>query len=62
MQSIKNAQLVNFELYDLKHDLGERHDLADKMPDRLKELSTQMIRKYREVQREGPTWDVPARN
>jgi arylsulfatase A len=56
---IKSAKLTSFELYNLKTDLGQQTDLADKEPAKLKELSDLLIAKYNEVQQQGPVWDVP---
>lgn len=58
--TIKTAKLVDFELYNLADDLGEQHNLAEKEPKRLKELSALLVKKYTEVQQEGPVWDAPA--
>lgn len=58
---IKSAKLVDFELYNLRNDLGEQQDLAEREPERLKELSAMLVKKYQEVQAEGPHWKVPLR-
>jgi arylsulfatase A len=58
-EAIKAAKLVKFELYNLKDDLGQTTDLAGKEPEKLKELSEQLVKKYDEVIAEGPMWDVP---
>jgi arylsulfatase A len=59
MEIIKSARLVAFELYNLKDDPGQTHDLSAAEPDRLRELSELLVQKYEEVQKEGRTWDVP---
>jgi len=59
-ETIKAAKLVKFELYNLKDDLGEKTDLAGREPGRLAELSALLVKKYTQVQGEGPVWDVPA--
>lgn len=56
MDIVKSAKLVNFELYNLREDLGEKKDLAAEQPARLKELSAMLVKKYQEVQAEGPVW------
>ncbi|MCH8858062.1 MAG: hypothetical protein IID54_00620 [Proteobacteria bacterium] len=61
MQVIKSAKLVGFELYNLRDDLSEKKDLAQKEPKRLEQLSAMLKKKYREVQLAGPTWNVPPR-
>jgi arylsulfatase A len=58
-EAIKAAKLVKFELYDLKDDLGQTTDLAEREPARLKELTALFVKKYEQVRDEGPVWDVP---
>jgi arylsulfatase A len=58
-EAIKAAKLVTFELYNLNDDLAQTTDLAEKEPERLKELSAMLVKKYEEVRDEGPVWDVP---
>jgi arylsulfatase A len=58
-EAIKAARLVKFELYNLKDDLAQTTDLAEQEPEKLKELSEQLVRKYDEVIAAGPLWDVP---
>lgn len=60
MRLIKSAKLTQFELYNLRSDLAEKVNLADREPDRLRELSAKLSRMYSEVITEGVTWDVPA--
>ncbi len=57
-QSIKHAELVGFELYNLRNDIGETTDLAEKEPQRLAELAAQMRAMYRQVREETPVWPV----
>lgn len=56
---IKAAKLNGFELYNLKTDLAQKHDLAATEPEKLKELSGLLVAKYQEVQKQGPVWKVP---
>jgi len=58
-EAIKAAKLVKFELYNLKDDLSQTTDLAEKEPARLKELTALFVKKYEQVRDEGPVWDVP---
>ena len=53
---IKTAELTTFELYNLRRDVGETTDLADKEPERLKAMSNQLRKLYREVRDESPVW------
>ena len=61
MALIKDAQLVDFELYNLASDLSQQHDLAASQPERVERLSRIMVDRYQEVQREGPAWEEPAK-
>lgn len=52
----KSAQLTNFELYNLKDDIGESKELAPTSAAKLNELRTLLAAKYQEVRAESPTW------
>jgi arylsulfatase A len=54
--SFKTAELKDFQLYDLRHDIGEATDLAQTRPEKLNELKSQLAAKYAEVRAESPTW------
>jgi arylsulfatase A len=56
MEIVKSAKLIQFELYNLHDDVGEKKDLAAEQPERLKELSSLLVKKYQEVQAEGHAW------
>jgi arylsulfatase A len=58
MKAIKTAELVAFELYNLKTDIGEKTDLAKSEPDRLARMSTAMKSLYHKVREESPVWDA----
>ena len=60
MQTIKQARLTEFELYDLRRDPGQQRNLAGVEPERLREYRQLLERKYAEVQREGRSWKVAA--
>jgi arylsulfatase A len=55
-QSIKRAELASFELYNLRNDVGETTDLAEKEPKRLEAMAAQLGKLYHEVRDEGPVW------
>jgi arylsulfatase A len=55
----KKAKLTSFELYNLRDDIGQKNDLAAKEPEKLKQLSAQLVKTYDEVQAEGPVWEEP---
>jgi arylsulfatase A len=61
MQVIKEARLGKMELYHLGKDLSQKEDLAEKQPEKVKELSRLLIERHREVQKEGETWEFPER-
>jgi arylsulfatase A len=52
----KGARLQKFELYNLRADLAEEHDVAATQPKVLAILSAQLIRTYAEMQEEAPDW------
>ena len=53
---IKTAKLTTFELYNLREDIGETTDLAEKEPQRLAAMSARLRKLYREVCEESPVW------
>jgi arylsulfatase A len=53
---MKKAELDRFELYNLKDDIAESKDLAEKEPEKLKTLTEQMRKLYDEIKKEGPMW------
>ncbi|QDU14492.1 Choline-sulfatase [Gimesia maris] len=55
---IKNAKLTKFELYNLKDDISEQHNLAWQEQKRLDKLKKKLVQKYAAVQKEGPVWDT----
>ena len=55
-QSIKRAELATFELYNLREDIAETTDLAEKETERLAAMSSQLKKLYREVRDESPVW------
>lgn len=56
MPMIKSAQLHKFELYNLRHDLPQRRDLADSEPERLAQLRQEMLAIHADVIQDGPIW------
>ena len=52
----KTAELITFELYNLRWDLGETTDLAEREPERLAEMSSQLRKLYYEIRAESPVW------
>jgi arylsulfatase A len=61
--NFKTAELKEFQLYNLRDDIGESHDLAQLQPAKLNEMRTLLAAKYLEVREESPiwpTWQPPA--
>jgi arylsulfatase A-like enzyme len=48
------------ELYNLRNDIGEKNDLAEKMPDKVKELHEQLVAWRKSVNAPMPTPNDPA--
>jgi arylsulfatase A len=53
---LANAELTEFELYDLKDDPKETTDLKDKEPARLAEMKQKLIAHNTAINTEGPDW------
>ena len=53
---LANAELTEFELYDLKADPRETTDLKDREPARFATLRDQLIKHNAAVEAEGPDW------
>ena len=53
---LANAELTEFELYNLKTDVKETTDLKDKEPQRFAALRDQLIRHNATIDAEGPDW------
>jgi hypothetical protein len=53
---LKTAELAQFELYNLREDIGETRDRAAEEPKRLKEMAATLQWLYREVRDESPVW------
>lgn len=54
--AIKSAELADYQLYHLKTDIGEQHDLAKDEPQRLQAMTQQLATMYRSVRDESPRW------
>ena len=51
------SDLTAFELYNLREDLSQKANLAAANPQKLEELSAQLLEKHRQVANEAPAWD-----
>lgn len=59
---LANAALDHFELYDLSHDTGEKHNLASQNADRVKAMTATMRTLHAEIAAEGAkSGNPPAR-
>ena len=52
----KTAELTTFELYNLRRDIGETTDLAEREPEPLAEMSARLRKLYYEIREESPVW------
>jgi arylsulfatase A len=52
----KTAELKDFELYNLREDIGEKNNLSSTQPAKLAEMKSLLAAKYQEVRQESPTW------
>ncbi len=55
---LADASLSKFELYNLRQDASEKHDLAPHEPARVAELSAKLKALHAEIKSEGPSWPV----
>ncbi len=53
---VGNDDLTRFELYDLKADPEEAHDLAVRQPERLAAMRAGLLKLDAEIRAEGPDW------
>ena len=53
---LADGALKKFELYNLKTDIAESNDLAEKEPAKLKSLQEKLLALHAEVKAEGPVW------
>lgn len=56
----KKAKIEKFELYNLREDLAEQHDVAKQHPETIAALAPKLVKLYTEMQREAPVWDEKA--
>ncbi len=53
---LSDSQLTTFELYNLKEDIAETNNLADKMPVELKALKRKLTPLHNQIAAESPNW------
>lgn len=59
MAVIAAEELTEFELYNLKSDLAQQHNLAATEAQRLQEMRKTLVARHREVREEGVKWQFP---
>jgi len=57
MEHIKNLTLENFELYDLKNDVGQENNIDYTTLDLGKQYKNQLVTRLKEIQQAGHYWD-----
>lgn len=56
MPFIKNSSPTRFELYNIREDIAQEHNVADQHPERLAAMKKAMIELHRDVVTEGDDW------
>jgi arylsulfatase A len=54
---LANNEMTKFELYNLREDIAEEHDLAERQPKRLAAMKKALAKLHAEIEAEGPKWD-----
>ena len=49
-------EMTRFELYHLRDDIAEEHDLAKEQPKRLAAMKKKLMKLHAEIEAEGPEW------
>lgn len=57
---LANNQMTRFELYNLRDDLAEKHNLADTQPERLERMKQALVKLHAQIDAEGPKWPQQA--
>ena len=57
VELIKTRKLARFELYNVASDIGQTTDVSTDQPQRLMQMTAQLVAKYEEIQKEAPVWD-----
>jgi arylsulfatase A len=58
MTWLKTAELVDFELYNLRDDIGEQNDLAQQEPALFESMKAKMLEMHQDILADGPQWFV----
>jgi arylsulfatase A len=54
---LADREITKFELYNLREDMAEEHDLAQTQPKRLAAMKKTLAKLHAEIEVEGPNWD-----
>ncbi|MCA9044343.1 MAG: sulfatase [Planctomycetaceae bacterium] len=56
MQQLKTARPVSYELFNLREDRSESHNVSSQHPEKFESMKRILNAYYKEVQEEGPVW------
>ncbi len=59
MPRIKKARPDSYELFQISKDTGQKSDVANEEPERLRSMAAQLNRIWNDVQSEAPDWRQP---
>ena len=54
---LADNEMTKFELYDLRKDIAEKHNLAESEPQCLEAMKKTLAKLHTEIEAEGPVWD-----
>jgi len=54
---LADNKMTRFELYNLRNDIAERDNLAQKQPKRLEDMKKVLMKLHAEIDEEGPKWE-----
>jgi arylsulfatase A len=57
---IKNSRMEHFELYNLREDVDQSHDLASQHPEKVESMKKKMTALHQDVVSDGPSWNFPS--
>ena len=53
---LADNKMTKFELYNVRKDIAEEHNLADSETERLAALKKKLVKLHAEIDAEGPKW------
>ncbi len=57
MEFLKKVEVREFELYNIRTDIGEQHDLATEHPEKVETMKATMVQLREEMLAEGGVWE-----